>query len=140
MTITIKEVEMKKFIVLMSHDMSDIQKNDAYENLKVTKIIEAPPNIKKIWGNIEPISDLNTVKLDEIVSWIKENSNKQDYVLVQGEFGATFYIVDYCFKNNLIPVYATSIRRVEETRQGEKVITNRVFVHEGYRRYIRYDK
>ena len=124
----------------MSHDMSDIQKNDAYENLKVTKIIEAPPNIKKIWGNIEPISDLNTVKLDEIVSWIKENSNKQDYVLVQGEFGATFYIVDYCFKNNLIPVYATSIRRVEETRQGEKVITNRVFVHEGYRRYIRYDK
>jgi len=131
---------MKKFIVLMSHDMSDIQKNDAYENLKVTKIIEAPPNIKKIWGNIEPISDLNTVKLDEIVSWIKENSNKQDYVLVQGEFGATFYIVDYCFKNNLIPVYATSIRRVEETRQGEKVITNRVFVHEGYRRYIRYDK
>ena len=120
--------------------MSDIQKNDAYENLKVTKIIEAPPNIKKIWGNIEPISDLNTVKLDEIVSWIKENSNKQDYVLVQGEFGATFYIVDYCFKNNLIPVYATSIRRVEETRQGEKVITNRVFVHEGYRRYIRYDK
>lgn len=131
---------MKKFIVLMSHDMSDIQKNDAHENLKVTKIIEAPPNIKKIWGNIEPISDLNTVKLDEIVSWIKENSNKQDYVLVQGEFGATFYIVDYCFKNNLIPVYATSIRRVEETRQGEKVITNRVFVHEGYRRYIRYDK
>ena len=131
---------MKKFIVLMSHDMSDIQKNDAYENLKVTKIIEAPPNIKKIWGNIEPISDLNTVKLDEIVSWIKENSNKQDYVLDQGEFGATFYIVDYCFKNNLIPVYATSIRRVEETRQGEKVITNRVFVHEGYRRYIRYDK
>ena len=124
----------------MSHDMSEIQKNDAYENLKITKIIEAPPNIKKIWGNIEPISDLNTVKLDEIVSWIKENSNKQDYVLVQGEFGATFYIVDYCFKNNLIPVYATSIRRVEETRQGEKVITNRVFVHEGYRRYIRYDK
>ena len=131
---------MKKFIVLMSHDMSDKQKNDAYENLKVTKIIEAPTNIKKIWGNIDPISDLNTVKLDEIVSWIKENSNKQDYVLVQGEFGATFYIVDYCFKNNLIPVYATSIRRVEETRQGEKVITNRVFVHEGYRRYIRYDK
>lgn len=131
---------MKKFIVLMSHDMSEIQKNDAYENLKITKIIEAPPHIKKIWGNIDPISDLNTTKLDEVVSWIKENSNKQDYVLVQGEFGATFYIVDYCFKNNLIPVYATSIRRVEETRQGEKVITNRVFVHEGYRRYIRYDK
>ncbi len=48
---------MKNFIVLMSHDMSDTQKNDAYENLEVTKIIEAPPEIKKIWGNIDPISD-----------------------------------------------------------------------------------
>ena len=131
---------MKNFIVLMSHDMSDTQKNDAYENLEVTKIIEAPPEIKKIWGNIDPISDLDIKNLDKVISWINEISNEQDYILVQGEFGATFYIVDYCFKNNLIPVYATSVRRVEEIREGDKVLTNRVFVHEGYRKYTRYEK
>lgn len=131
---------MKKFIVLMSHDMSDIQKNDAYENLKVAEIIEAPAEIKAIWGNVDPISDLDISKLDKVISWIKNISEKGDYILVQGEFGATFYIVDYCFKSDLIPVYATSIRRVEETREGERVLTNRVFVHEGYRQYIRYDK
>ena len=131
---------MKKFIVLMSHDMSDIQKNDAYENLKVTEIIEAPAEIKSIWGNVDPISDLDIIKLDKVISWINDISDAGDYVLVQGEFGATFYIVDYCFKSDLIHVYATSIRRVEETREGEKVLTNRVFVHEGYRRYIRYDE
>lgn len=131
---------MKKFIVLMSHDMSEIQKNDAYENLKVTQIIKAPTQIKEIWGNVDPISDLDISKLNSVTSWIKNISQKGDYVLVQGEFGATFYIVDYCFKNGLIPVYATSIRRVEEIRQGEKVLTNRVFVHEGYRKYIRYGK
>lgn len=131
---------MKKFIVLMSHDMSDIQKNDAYENLKVAEIIEAPSEIKAIWGNVDPISDLDISKLDKVISWIKNISEKRDYILVQGEFGATFYIVDYCFKSDLIPVYATSIRRVEETREGERVLTNRVFVHEGYRQYIRYDK
>lgn len=131
---------MKNFIVLMSHDISDTQKNDAYENLKVAKIIEAPPEIKKIWGNIDPISDLDIKNLDKVISWINEISNKHDYILVQGEFGATFYIVDYCFKNNLIPVYATSVRRVEEIREGNKVLTNRVFVHEGYRKYIRYEK
>lgn len=131
---------MKKFIVLMSHDMSEIQKNDAYENLKVTQIIKAPTQIKEIWGNVDPISDLDISKLNNVTSWIKNISQKGDYVLVQGEFGATFYIVDYCFKNGLIPVYATSIRRVEEIRQGEKVLTNRVFVHEGYRKYIRYGK
>lgn len=131
---------MRKFIVLMSHDMSDIQKNDAYENLKVAEIIEAPAEIKAIWGNVDPISDLDISKLDKVISWIKNISEKGDYILVQGEFGATFYIVDYCFKSNLIPVYATSIRRVEETREGDRVLTNRVFVHEGYRQYIRYDK
>ncbi|MFQ7447565.1 CRISPR-associated protein Csx20, partial [Intestinibacter bartlettii] len=82
---------MKNFIVLMSHDMSDTQKNDAYENLEVTKIIEAPPEIKKIWGNIDPISDLDIKNLDKVILWINEISNEQDYILVQGEFGATFY-------------------------------------------------
>lgn len=131
---------MRNFVVLMSHDMSEIQKNDAYEKLKVTKIIEAPSEIKKIWGNINPISDLDTKFLEPVVLWISQSSKEEDYVLVQGEFGATFYIVDYCFKNNLIPVYATSLRRVDEIRQGDRVITNRVFVHEGYRKYIRYEK
>ncbi|ETJ36402.1 hypothetical protein Q604_UNBC09336G0003 [human gut metagenome] len=131
---------MRNFVVLMSHDMSEIQKNDAYEKLKVTKIIEAPSEIKKIWGNINPISNLDTKFLEPVVLWISQSSKEEDYVLVQGEFGATFYIVDYCFKNNLIPVYATSLRRVDEIRQGDRVITNRVFVHEGYRKYIRYEK
>ena len=131
---------MRNFVVLMSHDMSEIQKNDAYEKLKVTKIIEAPSEIKKIWGNINPISNLDTKFLEPVVLWISQSSKEEDYVLVQGEFGATFYIVDYCFKNNLIPVYATSLRRVDEIRQGDRVITNRVIVHEGYRNYIRYEK
>lgn len=131
---------MDNFIVLMSHDMSNTQKSDAYENLKVKKIIEAPQKIKQIWGNINPIASLDISPLEEVILWIKQNSSDKDYVLVQGEFGATFYIVDYCLQNNLIPVYATSVRRVEEIRQGDRIITNRVFVHEGYRKYIKYEK
>ena len=131
---------MSKFIVLMSHDMSDIQKNDAYNNLGINEIIEAPQEIKSIWANVNPVGNLDIYNLQPIIKWIDTISNQEDYILVQGEFGATFYIVDYCFKNDLIPVYATSVRRVEETREGDRVLTNRVFVHEGYRRYIRYDK
>ncbi|WP_455542955.1 CRISPR-associated protein Csx20 [Intestinibacter sp.] len=131
---------MKKFIVLMSHDMSELQKNDAYKNLEVDEIIEAPKKIKTIWANINPTSELDIDRLNDVILWIKGISQKQDYILVQGEFGATFYIVDYCFKNNLVPVYATSVRRVEETRNGNEVLTNRIFVHEGYRKYISYKK
>lgn len=129
---------MKKFIVLMSHDMSKEQKLDAQNSLAISNIVEAPKDIKSIWANINPVGSLDKAELSKITNWIEQNSNTDDYILIQGEFGATFYIVDYCFKKGLIPVYATTKRRVTETREGDKVITNRIFVHEGYRKYIRY--
>ena len=121
---------MKNFIVLMSHDMSKEQKLDAQNSLDISNIVEAPKNIKSIWANINPVGNLDQAELSKITNWIEQNSNTDDYILVQGEFGATFYIVDYCFKKGLIPVYATTKRRVTETREGDKVITNRIFVHE----------
>lgn len=131
---------MKKLIVLMSHEMTKYQREDAYKSFKIDSIIEANKNIKDIWANINPISSLDLTKLDIVIDWIKEVSNKDDYILVQGEFGATFYIVDYCFKNNLIPIYATSKRQVSEHKECEKIITNRIFSHISFRKYERYIK
>lgn len=130
---------MKNLIVLMSHNMTENQKEDAYKTLKVKDILESNQDIKNIWSNIEPKSSLDLSRLDLVIDWIKKNSRKGDYILVQGEFGATFYIVDYCFKSNLIPIYATSKRQVIEESQGDKIITNRTFKHEGFRKYIRYE-
>lgn len=130
---------MKNLIVLMSHNMTENQKEDAYKTLKVKDILESNQDIKNIWSNIEPKSSLDLSRLDLVIDWIKKNSRKGDYILVQGEFGATFYIVDYCFKSNLIPIYATSKRQVIEEIQGDKIITNRTFKHEGFRKYIRYE-
>ena len=130
---------MKILIVLMSHNMTENQKEDAYKTLKVKDILESNQDIKNIWSNIEPKSSLDLSRLDLVIDWIKKNSRKGDYILVQGEFGATFYIVDYCFKSNLIPIYATSKRQVIEEIQGDKIITNRTFKHEGFRKYIRYE-
>ena len=130
---------MKILIVLMSHNMTENQKEDAYKTLKVKDIIECNDYIKKIWSNINPKSSLDLSRLDLVIDWIKKNSKSGDYILVQGEFGATFYIVDYCFKSNLIPIYATSKRQVIEEIQGDKIITNRTFKHEGFRKYIRYE-
>lgn len=132
--------QMRKLIVLMSHKMTENQKEDAYKTLNVKEILESNQNIKNIWSNIEPKSSLDLSRLDLVIEWIKKNSKSGDYVLVQGEFGATFYIVDYCFKSQLIPIYATSKRQVVEEIQEDKTITNRTFKHEGFREYIRYSK
>ena len=132
--------QMRKLIVLMSHKMTENQKEDAYKTLNVKEILESNQDIKNIWSNIEPKSSLDLSRLDLVIEWIKKNSKSGDYVLVQGEFGATFYIVDYCFKSQLIPIYDTSKRQVVEEIQEDKTITNRTFKHEGFREYIRYSK
>lgn len=129
---------MKKLIVLMSHDMTNLQRKDAYNTFDIETIVEAETNIKEIWGNINPISSLDLTRLDIIINWITEISQKGDYILVQGEFGATFYMVDFCFKNDLIPVYAISKRHVVEDRDGEIITTNRIFSHEIFREYRQY--
>ena len=63
---------------------------------------------------------------------------KGDYVLVQGEFGAVFYMVDYCFKTGRIPVYAATKRVVQEHKNGDKITSKRVFEHTCFRRYQRF--
>lgn len=130
---------MKDFLVIMSHEISEKQKEDAYSSLKVNKITICPEYIKNIWQSIKPIDQLPIDDINNVISWIKKFSKKDDYILIQGEFGATYYVVSYCLQNSLIPVYATSKRSVIEEIDGDKVITHRIFEHVCFRRYISYE-
>lgn len=125
-------------LVIMSHQLSDMQVKEAKEMLKIEHIKTLPLELRKNWSDIEPAGELPIDVLTPIKNWILEESNEQDYVLVQGEFGATFYLVDYCFNIRRIPIYATSIRQVEEKVQDGLTITNRVFKHVNFRKYVRY--
>lgn len=127
-------------LVIMSHELSDIQINEAKEKLKVDHIKVLPQELKSKWSNISPKCELPINEIDKIKDWIKRESGKNDYILVQGEFGATFYIVDFCFQTDRIPIYATTKRVIEEKKAGDQVIVKRVFKHQNFRKYIRYDK
>ncbi len=127
-------------LVIMSHSLSDTQMEEAKEVLKVNCIKTLPSPLQQIWSNIDPEGELPIDVLEPIKDWILKESEKKDYVLVQGEFGATFYIVDYCFNVDRIPIYATTKREVEEKVEGDKTITYRTFKHVNFRRYIRNHK
>ena len=43
-----------KMFLLFSHQLTDEQKKDAIENLKVTKFISLPEKLQKLWSNIPP--------------------------------------------------------------------------------------
>ncbi|WP_427338319.1 CRISPR-associated protein Csx20 [Caloranaerobacter sp. DY30410] len=125
-------------LVILSHELSDFQIEEAKSKLDVGTIKTLPDTLKEIWSNLNPKGELPVDKLNLIRDWVLKESYEEDYVLVQGDFGATFYIVDFCFKYNRIPIYATTARKVEETKVDNKVVTKRVFVHENFRKYLRY--
>ena len=126
---------LPKMFLLFSHNLTDDQINDARENLKVDKFIYLPKELQNIWSNIPPEIEDITDYLKPIKEFLKNNANDGDYVLIQGDFGATYNMVNYAFENNLIPIYATTKRVVKEVIEDGKVITIREFKHCRFRKY-----
>ena len=72
--------------------------------------------------------------IKNVILWLK-NTNKNDVLIVQGEFGSTFMIVDFALKNNLIPLYATTKRIAKENIEGEIVHREYIFEHVCFKEY-----
>lgn len=128
-----------KLLSLISHTLTEKQIEEAKNRLKVSSIVLMPEEIKVIWSNISPYGDLPIDDINKIIRWIDNESNEGDYVLVQGDFGATYYVVDYCINNDRIPIYSTTKREVEEYIEDGLVKTKRVFRHINFRKYIPHD-
>lgn len=128
--------KLRKLFLIFNHKLTDEQKSSAFHTLKVDDIIYQPDDLQEIWSNVPPEGDFPEEEIKKVVIWLSENSAKGDYVLIQGDFGATFYLVDYSLKMGLIPVYATSKRTVLEERD-EHGVTKKVsiFKHVEFRRY-----
>ena len=76
---------------------------------------------------------LNVVQFNPLEG---RKSCNSDFVLIQGDFGAVYLMVNFAFSLGLIPVYATTERIVVEKRmQDNTVKSERIFKHKMFRRY-----
>ena len=127
-----------KLHLLFNHTLTPEQVVDARNSLGVSKenIKELPDVLKQIWQNIPPEINLDLPNyLQPLINYFSQQS-KGDYVLVQGDFGAIYYMVNQLKKMELIPVYATTKRQVIEVESDEnKIVVKRVFKHICYRKY-----
>lgn len=127
----------KNFLLVFSHALTNIQIEDA-KSMGVTNFLYLPEDLRNIWSDIRPEGDLPISDLDRIAEWIKTNSNAGDFALVQGDFGATYYIVNKCFEMELVPVYSTTKRvALERNISVNEVARESVFEHVNFRRYIK---
>ncbi|MEA1918339.1 MAG: CRISPR-associated protein Csx20 [Campylobacterota bacterium] len=120
--------------ILLSHQMTPVQYEDAKESLHVKNFTELS---KEIWSQIP----CDCIDISEYLVTIKHNilksSKAGDILLVQGDFGATVAMVQFAHKNDLIPVYATTKRIAKDRVDGDKVVTVRTFEHVRFREYTK---
>ena len=126
---------MSKLFLVISHSLTDEQVQDAKKSFNIEEVVSLPDNLIKIWGNIPPEIPKVNEYLKEIKKWLLTNCHNGDYILIQGEFGSTCILVNFAFKNNFIPIYATTKRIIEEEVSGNKVINKRIFKHVRFRIY-----
>ena len=127
---------MSKFLILFNHTLTDDQRLDAVDLLGVNAFVLPPARVSSIWRAVPPeIVNLHSV-LSPVLAWINVEGAEDDYLLVQGDFGATFLVVKYAMMRGLIPVYSTTERRaIEKSDADGTVHTVHEFRHVRFREY-----
>ena len=122
----------KRLILLFSHQLTPQQLKDAKETLQCNKIIYLTDELLYKWQNITPETDIQIFK-----DFLVENAKVGDYVLIQGEWGTTYNMVNFAKEKNMIPIYSSTARKVieEKSESDNKVIKTSIFEHRGFYRY-----
>lgn len=129
---------MRRMLLLFSHELTSDQRVDAAENMGIADFVPLPRRLQELWSNVPASGELESELVNRFTDWISGNSREKDYILVQGDFGLTFVVVEWCLRNGLIPVYSTTERIAhEEHAHDGSVRIIHIFRHAGFRRYAK---
>jgi hypothetical protein len=130
------KVLMADMILLFNHTLTQDQKDDARRSFGVEGFVTMPDDVRKIWGQIPPHLNGLHEYLEPVKRWLADIAKAGDYVLIQGDFGATYLLVNYAKELQLKAIYATTTREaVEQTQLDGSVKMQHVFKHRLFRKY-----
>jgi len=131
-----KKIMSDSLFLIFNHDITPVQETDARNSLCVQRIIDMPSDLKKLWRQIPPDLPEISSYLKPVKDWLAQNSIINDYILIQGDFGACYIMVDFAFKIGLVPIYSTTRREaVEEHDDAGTVKLVHHFQHRIFRKY-----
>ncbi|MBF0259996.1 MAG: hypothetical protein HQK62_14410 [Desulfamplus sp.] len=126
----------KTLFLIFNHQITPEQKQDAEKTLGTSDVVDLPKRLKKLWSQIP--ADIESVEeyLSPIAEWLFFNAKQGDYVLIQGDFGAVYYMVNLAFDSGLVPLYSTTARDAVEVRGTDgSVRLTHTFRHVRFRKY-----
>lgn len=126
---------MKKMFLLFSHNLTQTQIDDAQNSLEIKEFVSLPNDLQMGWSNIP--SEIESLKeyLIPFRNFLTENSEYDDVVLIQGDFGAVYQMVNFAKDLGLKAVYATTTRVIEEIVVDDKTVKKSIFEHRRFREY-----
>ena len=127
---------MSNLFLIFNHEITPRQKEDAYISLGVEPITDLPNDLKELWRQVPPGRSEISGYLGPVKTWLKSQAAKNDYVLIQGDFGACYIMVNFAFEIGLIPIYSTTTRdATEEYDEDGSVRLTHQFKHQAFRKY-----
>ena len=126
---------MKKLFLLFSHTLTPIQEADAKATFGVEEFVELPSELQRLWSNVPSELDNVSDYLEPLKAYLQSESNLDDVVLIQGDFGATYQMVNFVKELGLKAVHATTKRNVVEKSVDDKIVKTSVFEHVRFRVY-----
>ncbi|MDY6861727.1 MAG: CRISPR-associated protein Csx20 [Thermodesulfobacteriota bacterium] len=126
----------RSLFLIFNHEVTEAQKKDAGNSLDIGRVVHLPDELKQLWQQIP--SDLDSIGsyLVPLKNWLVQKSIKGDYVLIQGDFGACYLMVNLAFDLGLIPIYSTTQREAVEEYNGDgSVKLVHQFKHRIFRKY-----
>lgn len=126
---------MTHIYILLNHSLTDRQTAELHKTYGDDAVLEYPSaEIKAFWSQVPTEPTLPQNEIDRIVQWLS-HAKPDDVLIIQGEYGATFYLVSLALKRKMKALYAVTKRVNTETREGEKVLRSYVFEHVCFREY-----
>lgn len=115
--------------LLFSHNLTEEQISDAKQNLGITEFVSLPEDLQNKWSQIPPEGELSDSLLYEFKTYLNKQSQSDDFVLIQGEFGMVFNLVYWCLQNSRIPVYATTKRLTDTITKSDGSVKKSQFLN-----------
>jgi hypothetical protein len=122
-------------ILLFSHKLTESQKRDAVDSLGVKEFLNLPEELQKIWSQVPAELETLSQFLKPIEKWLEEILKVGDYVLISGDFGATYNMIEFVKNRKGVAIYSTNRRVAEEIHDGDRVKVSHTFQHVRYRYY-----
>ena len=126
---------MPKAFVLTNHYVMQEQREDLFLNWNVSQIFELPADLKKAWAEIPPDAESVECFAAPVIAWLAENAAPADIVWVQGEWGVTALVLNWCRANGFCAIYSTTGRSAQEVRMAEGIRLTHLFRHVRFRKF-----